>query len=117
MIAVWAMQTFDGEGAALVKSAIQGAAQRETRDPVARAFAVLIWMVEATGTPWGLREYPVRDPNGYHLRFGEPVTPRASSAPAKEVPEGVRLVEEALAAGWPFRFVLHGPELLARIHI
>src|SRR5437660_1213072 len=43
--------------------------------------------------PWGLREYTVRDPNGYHLRFGEPVTPPASSAPAKELPEGVRLVE------------------------
>ena len=34
----------------------QRAAQRETRDPVARAFAVLLWMVEATGTAWGLRE-------------------------------------------------------------
>jgi catechol 2,3-dioxygenase-like lactoylglutathione lyase family enzyme len=22
--------------------------------------------------PWGLREYTVRDPDGYHLRFGEP---------------------------------------------
>jgi GNAT superfamily N-acetyltransferase len=43
--------------------------------------------------PWGLQEYTVRDPNGYHLRFGEPVTPRASSAPAKALPEGVRLVE------------------------
>ncbi len=28
--------------------------------------------------------------------------------------EGVRLVEEALAAGWPFRFVLHNPELPER---
>jgi TrmH family RNA methyltransferase len=27
------------------------------------------------------------------------------------VAEGVRLVEEALAAGWPFRFVLHSSEL------
>jgi GNAT superfamily N-acetyltransferase len=43
--------------------------------------------------PWGLREYTVRDPNGYHLRFGEPVTPRASPSPAKGLPEGVRLVE------------------------
>jgi GNAT superfamily N-acetyltransferase len=42
---------------------------------------------------WGLREYTVRDPNGYHLRFGEPVTARASSAPAKKLPENVRLVE------------------------
>lgn len=28
--------------------------------------------------------------------------------------EGVRLVEEALAADWPFRFVLHGPQLSER---
>ncbi len=28
--------------------------------------------------------------------------------------EGVRLVEEALAAGWPFRFVLYSPELSER---
>lgn len=28
--------------------------------------------------------------------------------------EGVRLVEEALAAGWPFRFVLHGADLSDR---
>jgi len=30
------------------------------------------------------------------------------------VAEGVRLVEEALAAGWTFRFVLHVPDLAAR---
>jgi GNAT superfamily N-acetyltransferase len=58
--------------------------------------------------PWGLKEYTTRDPNGYHLRFGEPITPR--SATAKKLPEGVRLVErlptveeyEALtrAVGW-----------------
>ena len=59
--------------------------------------------------PWGLREYTVRDPNGYRLRFGEPVTARATSA-AKPLPPNVRLVErlptvpeyEALirAVGW-----------------
>jgi ribosomal protein S18 acetylase RimI-like enzyme/predicted enzyme related to lactoylglutathione lyase len=43
--------------------------------------------------PWGLREYTVRDPHGYHLRFGEPVTGRATSVPTKKLPEGVRLVE------------------------
>jgi GNAT superfamily N-acetyltransferase len=43
--------------------------------------------------PWGLREYTVRDCNGYRLRFGEPVTTHASGAPAKPLPEGVRLVE------------------------
>jgi GNAT superfamily N-acetyltransferase len=60
--------------------------------------------------PWGLREYTVRDPNGYRLRFGEPVTTHASPAPSKKLPENVRLVErpptveeyEALvrAVGW-----------------
>jgi GNAT superfamily N-acetyltransferase/catechol 2,3-dioxygenase-like lactoylglutathione lyase family enzyme len=59
--------------------------------------------------PWGLREYTVRDPNGYRLRFGEPVMTRASTA-AKPLPPNVRLVErlptlaeyEALvrAVGW-----------------
>jgi GNAT superfamily N-acetyltransferase/catechol 2,3-dioxygenase-like lactoylglutathione lyase family enzyme len=60
--------------------------------------------------PWGLREYTVRDPNGYRLRFGEPITTHASSAPAKQIPEHVRLVERlptipeyetlVLAVGW-----------------
>lgn len=31
-------------------------AERQTRDPVARAFAVLQWMVDAPGEAWGLRE-------------------------------------------------------------
>jgi catechol 2,3-dioxygenase-like lactoylglutathione lyase family enzyme len=43
--------------------------------------------------PWRLREYTVRDPNGYHLRFGEPVTAHATSTPAKPLPENVRLVK------------------------
>ncbi len=30
--------------------------QRERRDPVARAFAVLLWMADAEGSAWGLRE-------------------------------------------------------------
>jgi uncharacterized glyoxalase superfamily protein PhnB len=30
--------------------------------------------------PWGEREYTVRDPNGYHLRFGEPPRPNQSEA-------------------------------------
>ena len=40
----------------MADSAITEAARRETRDPVARAFAVLLWMVEASETSWGLRE-------------------------------------------------------------
>src|SRR5262245_58932749 len=45
--------------------------------------------------PWGMREYTVRDLNGYYLRFGEPVTARATSTPAKPLPENVRLVERS----------------------
>ncbi len=37
-------------------SAVKEPARRETRDPVARAFAVLLWMVDAPGMSWGLRE-------------------------------------------------------------
>src|SRR5262249_8944472 len=43
--------------------------------------------------PWGLREYTVRDLNGYHLRFGEPVVNHASGSRPKPLPEGIRLVE------------------------
>jgi GNAT superfamily N-acetyltransferase len=43
--------------------------------------------------PWGLREYTVRDLNGYHLRFGEPITAHATSTHVKPLPEDVRLVE------------------------
>ncbi|MCA1669812.1 MAG: IclR family transcriptional regulator [Thermomicrobia bacterium] len=37
-------------------STAKESARRETRDPVARAFAILLWMVDASGTAWGLRE-------------------------------------------------------------
>jgi GNAT superfamily N-acetyltransferase len=60
--------------------------------------------------PWGLREYIVRDLNGYHLRFAEPITSHATGTAAKKLPENIRLVErlptveeyEALirAVGW-----------------
>src|SRR5262249_46398878 len=43
--------------------------------------------------PWGLREYTVRDPNGYHLRFGEPITVHATGTPPKKLPETIGLVE------------------------
>ncbi len=42
---------------------------------------------------------------------GRPKERREASA---FLAEGVRLVEEALVAGWPFRFVLRGPELSPR---
>jgi DNA-binding IclR family transcriptional regulator len=40
----------------LEPSATKESAQREARDPVARAFAILFWMVDAAGESWGLRE-------------------------------------------------------------
>jgi RNA methyltransferase, TrmH family len=43
--------------------------------------------------------------------LGRPKERRESGAFAAE---GVRLVEEALAAGWPFQYVLHGEGLSAR---
>lgn len=43
--------------------------------------------------PWGLREYTVRDLNGYHLHFAEPITTHATSAPAKPLPDNIRLME------------------------
>jgi GNAT superfamily N-acetyltransferase len=49
--------------------------------------------------PWGLREYTVRDLNGYHLRFGEPITTHATSTPAKQMPENIRLVERLPTIG------------------
>ena len=38
------------------RSIAKDSERRETRDPVARAFAVLLWMVDAGGAAWGLRE-------------------------------------------------------------
>lgn len=38
------------------RSTGEESAQRETRNPVARAFAILQWMVDAPGSAWGLRE-------------------------------------------------------------
>jgi len=43
-------------GAIVEPSGVNETVQRETRDPVARAFAVLLWMVDAGGTAWSLGE-------------------------------------------------------------
>jgi GNAT superfamily N-acetyltransferase len=43
--------------------------------------AAIISPLEAK--PWGLREYIVRDLNGYHLRFGEPHTEHSPTAPVR----------------------------------
>src|SRR3954447_21675255 len=47
---------FSPEGATMKAQTNDDPAQRETRNPVARAFAVLLWMVDAAGTSWALGE-------------------------------------------------------------
>src|SRR5262249_3492390 len=46
------------------------------------------------GKPWGLREYTVRDLNGYHLRFGEPITGHATTSD-RPLPKNVSLVQRS----------------------
>jgi GNAT superfamily N-acetyltransferase/uncharacterized glyoxalase superfamily protein PhnB len=41
--------------------------------------------------PWGLREYTVRDPSGYHLRFGETQQGQPKTTPSDPLPEWVRI--------------------------
>lgn len=43
--------------------------------------------------PWGVREYVVEDPDGYHLRFAGPLV--TSAAPSQLFPEGV-IIERGL---------------------
>lgn len=45
---------------------------------------------EIEDKPWGMREYTVIDPSGYHLRFAGPSVPRVG--PSREFPEGVTIV-------------------------
>jgi uncharacterized glyoxalase superfamily protein PhnB/GNAT superfamily N-acetyltransferase len=45
---------------------------------------------EIENKPWGMREYTVVDPSGYHLRFASPAAPPAPSAGG--FPEGVTIV-------------------------
>jgi predicted N-acetyltransferase YhbS/predicted enzyme related to lactoylglutathione lyase len=41
--------------------------------------------------PWGIREYTVRDPSGYHLRFGGPEKYERKPTAAEALPAHVRL--------------------------
>src|SRR5436305_241613 len=41
--------------------------------------------------PWGMREYTVRDPNGYHLRFGGSATYERPSTATDVLPTHVRI--------------------------
>ena len=36
---------------------------------------------ELTARPWGVRQYVVIDPNGYHLKIAEPIETPAKNAP------------------------------------
>lgn len=55
--------------------------------------------------PWNLREYTVRDPNGYHLRFAGPIQFEKPAGALSELPEHIR-VEDRLPTWSEFR-VLH----------
>ncbi len=49
-------------------------------------------IIEPIGNkPWGLREYTVRDPNGYHLRFGGPSTYEKPATALETIPDFVRV--------------------------
>jgi GNAT superfamily N-acetyltransferase/predicted enzyme related to lactoylglutathione lyase len=41
--------------------------------------------------PWGIREYTVRDPSGYHLRFGGPVTYERPATATDALPPHIRI--------------------------
>jgi uncharacterized glyoxalase superfamily protein PhnB/GNAT superfamily N-acetyltransferase len=43
--------------------------------------------------PWGIREYTVRDPNGYHLRFGGPANYQPPPSASVTLPDYIRIVE------------------------
>jgi len=42
--------------------------------------------------PWGIREYTVRDPNGYHLRFGGPTKYERPATATESMPTFIRIV-------------------------
>ena len=41
--------------------------------------------------PWGIREYTVRDPNGYHLRFTGPLTYERPATATEALPPHIRI--------------------------
>ena len=48
---------------------------------------------EIENKPWGIREYTVRDNNGYHLRFGGPQTYERPAGARRTMPDHVRIDE------------------------
>ncbi len=77
----------------------------------ARHIAAGAPIIEPIGNrPWGLREYTVRDPNGYHLRFSGPTTyvkpaTALDTMPAyirieSRLPTGAEFIALAASVGW-----------------
>jgi catechol 2,3-dioxygenase-like lactoylglutathione lyase family enzyme len=77
----------------------------------ARQRAAGVEIVSKIGTkPWGVREYTVRDPNGYHLRFMGPPTYERPATATVQLPANIRIerrlptadeiVDLAVAVGW-----------------
>src|SRR5205807_641885 len=46
---------------------------------------------ELENKPWGLSEYVVRDPNGYHLRFGGPEIYQRKPTATEALPAHIRI--------------------------
>jgi GNAT superfamily N-acetyltransferase/predicted enzyme related to lactoylglutathione lyase len=80
----------------------------ELHDCHARAGAPIISPIE--NKPWGVREYTVLDPNGYHLRFGGPPKYERPAGALETLPASIRIEPRLptwdeyrdlhLAAGW-----------------
>jgi len=79
-------RTVEGHQHALFCEDINGLYQRhrETQAPI---------ISEIENKPWGIREYTVRDINGYHLRFGGPPTYERPASALSTLPDFIRLVE------------------------
>jgi uncharacterized glyoxalase superfamily protein PhnB len=48
-------------------------------------------VAELGNRPWGVREYAVRDPNGYHLRFAGPLTFEKPATALSQMPDFIRI--------------------------
>ncbi len=54
---------------------------------------------ELENKPWGLSEYVVRDPNGYHLRFGGPEIYHHKPNATEVMPEHIRIEKRSPTLG------------------
>ena len=65
-----------------------------------RAGAMIVSPIE--NKPWGIREYAVCDPNGYHLRFGGPLKYEPPATALQTMPAHIR-IDERLATWEEYR--------------